>query len=380
MTIIVAGTIGRSGLGGQAWAVLQYLLGFRALGHDVYYLEDCGCTSSVWNWDTEEWTQELDFPAAYVRDSLERFGFKDHWVYRTDKQSAGMSIERLKQICAEADLLIMRGAPLWEWRSEYDRPKRRIFIDVDPGFTQFRIANRVKGFAEGIQRADKFFTIAQRFGAADCTAPTDGWTWHKVLPPVALGEWPFANDGSATHFTSVMRWQGGFNQVTFEHNGVKYGQKDVEFQQFIDLPRLTGQHFRIAMNGPDFLREHGWEVIPGEEATRTPEDYRRFITDSRAEFGVARNGYVQTRAGWFSDRSVCYLAAGRPVLIQDTGLSDWLPTGKGVVTFSNLDEAMRGVEEINRNYEQHRAAARKIAEEVFSAEKVLPGLIESAMQ
>jgi hypothetical protein len=380
MKILLSGTIGRSGLGGQAWASLQYLLGLRALGHDVYYLEDCGSTSSVWNWDTEEWTQEIDFPAAYVRNSLEPFGFKERWIYRTNTQAAGMSIERLQSLCGEADLLIMRGAPLWEWRSEYDRPTRRIFIDVDPGFTQFRIANKMKGFAEGIRRADRFFTIAQRFNAPDCTVPTEGWEWHKLLPPVVLSEWPFVNNPADTHFTSVMRWQGGFDQVIFEFNGVAYGQKDMEFKQFIELPRLTGQRFRIAINGPDLLLQHGWEVVPGERATRTPLDYWNFIRESRAEFGVARNGYVQSCAGWFSDRSVCYLASGLPVLVQDTGLSDWLPTGRGVVTFRTLDDAVRGVEAINSNYEEHRRAARQIAEDYFSADKVLTKLIDTAMQ
>ena len=377
MTIILAGGIGRSGLGGQAWAYLQYLIGFRELGHDIYYLEDCGETSSVWDWDKEEWTQELDFPAAYVRDCLEPFGFKEKWIYRTTAESAGMSLEKLRAVCARADLLIMRAIPLWDWRAEYDLPRRRIFIDVDPGFTQFQIAAGDKDFANAIRRAERLFTLGQRFGAQDCPVPVNGWDWHATRPPVALSQWSCVEDDSATHFSSVMRWQG-FDNVTFK--GVSYGQKDIEFQQFMDLPRLSSQRFRIAMNGPDFLVQHGWEIVPGEIVTRTPLAYQRFIQQSRGEFGVARNCYVRTRGGWFSDRSVCYLASGRPVLVQDTGAGDWLPLGQGIVAFENLAGALAGLEKINANYGQHRRAARQLAEEYFSTDKVLSRLLADAIK
>src|ERR1041384_1173101 len=134
MNIIVAGTIGRSGLGGQAWAVLQYLLGLRALGHDVFYLEDCGESSWAYNWHTNEWTAELDYPAAYVRDCLEPFGFAGHWIYRTNDGAFGMALHDFLEVCSKAELLIVRAVPLWVWREEYELPKRRAFIDVDPGF------------------------------------------------------------------------------------------------------------------------------------------------------------------------------------------------------------------------------------------------------
>ncbi len=376
MTIILAGGIGRSGLGGQAWAYLQYLLGLRALGHEVYYVEDCGETSWVWNWDTGEWTEDPTSPAAYVRDCLEPFGLKDKWVYRTNKASFGMSLERLREVCARADLLIMRAIPLWDWRSEYALPRRRIFIDVDPGFTQMNIAAGDKGLAEAISRCERRFTLGQRFGAPDCLIPDAGGPWLRTLPPVALSEWPWVNDTPGAPFTSIMRWDG-FQDAKYE--GKTYGQKDQEFSRFIDLPRQTSQRFRIALNGPETLAEYGWEIVPGEIATRTPQAYRQFIQQSRAEFGVAKHGYVRMRGGWFSDRSVCYLASGLPLLIQDNGLSDWLPVGEGVVTFQDMPGILRGIENINANYGRHRLAARGLAEEYFSTEKVLPALLAAAM-
>jgi hypothetical protein len=377
MTIILAGAIGRSGLGGQAWAYLQYLIGFRALGYEVYYLEDCGETSWVWNWDTGEWTEDPAFPATYVRECLEPFGFKDRWIYRTSAQSFGMSLNQLKAVCAQADLLVMRAIPLWDWRPEYALPKRRIFIDVDPGFTQMNIASGDTGLAAAIGRCDRLFTLGQRFGAADCLIPETGGPWLKTVPPVALSEWPCrAGSSPGTHFTSIMRWDG-FQDAKYD--GKTYGQKDQEFARFIDLPRQTRQKFRIALNGPETLAEYGWEIVPGEIATRTPQAYRQFIQQSRAEFGVAKQGYVKMRGGWFSDRSVCYLASGLPLLIQDTGLSDWLPVGEGVITFHDLPGILRGIEAINADYDRHRVAARRLAEEYFSTEKVLPALLQAAM-
>jgi hypothetical protein len=376
MTIILAGAIGRSGLGGQAWAYLQYLIGLRELGHEVFYLEDCGESSWAYDWEAGDGTFDLAYPASYVRDHLEPFGFKDRWIYRAGKESAGMPVADFQAVCAAADLLIMRAIPIWNWRKEYEGPRRRAFIDVDPGFTQRAIAGGDLGLSEAVRRCERVFTIGQRFGAPDCLCPTNGWNWIKTRPPVALSAWPCVEGGAATHFTSVMRWSAVHET---EPEDPVYGQKDQEFGRFIDLPRQTSQKFLLALIGPESLAEHGWELVPGQTATRTPDAYRQFIRQSRAEFGVAKQGYVKMRGGWFSDRSVCYLASGRPLLIQDTGLSDWLPVGDGVVTFQDLPGILRGIETINAGYEHHRRAARKLAEEYFSTDKVLPALLEAAM-
>jgi len=377
MIIIVSGTIGRSGLGGQAWATLQYLLGFRALGHDVYYLEDCGETTFVWDWEKKQWNYEMDYPAACVNACLSPFGLGDRWIYRTDAGSRGMTVRKIIELCAAADLLLLRAVPLWVWRAEYDHPRRRAFIDVDPGFTQISIANADKGFANGIARCEKRFTIGQRIGAEDCPIPKSGGPWLKTLPPVYLPEWPFMESpGSA--FTSVMRWQG-FREA--KYGGMSFGQRDQEFPKFIELPRRTSQPFRIALMGtdPENLTRHGWQVSPGEVVSRTPALYREFIQQSRAEFSVPKHGYVEARSGWFSDRSVCYLASGRPVLIEDTGLRDWLPASDGVVPFRTLKDAVTAVERVTSNYERCRRAARRLAEEVFATDRVLPAFLETAM-
>ncbi|MBD0347502.1 MAG: glycosyltransferase family 1 protein, partial [Coleofasciculus sp. Co-bin14] len=227
-------------------------------------------------------------------------------------------------------------------------------------------------------RCDRLFTIGQRIGFQDCLIPTNGRHWLKTLPPVALPYWPTSEDNDTAHFSSIMQWHS-YREVVYQ--GVTYGNKDKEFLKFIDIPQLTKQQFRIALSGgfPDELSQSGWDVIPGWIASFTPESYQKFVQASRAEFGVAKQGYVATKGGWFSDRSVCYLASGKPILVQDTALSDWLPIGEGILTFRDQQEAVKGVEAINADYKQHQYAARRLAEEYFDSDKVLSSLLEAAM-
>ncbi len=375
MIIILSGSIGRLPLGGHAWVDMQYMAGLREMGHEVFYTEECGEESWVYNWETEQLTTDLAYPSAYVRDCLQSLDMQDKWIYRAGEQSLGMSAEELRELCSRADLFIVRAVPLPRWRPEYMWPRRRIFIDADPGFTQISILNGHPELIDTIERCDRLFTIGQCIGEASCPIPTVGREWVKTVPPVSLTHWPVAEYNPAMHFTSIMQWRG-FRDVTYE--GIAYGQKDREFPKYVDLPMQTAQPFEIALigNPPQDLGKHGWRVIPGWLPSRTPESYRAYIQGSRAEFGVAKHGYVKMQGGWFSDRSVCYLASGRPVLVEDTGLADWLPVGEGVVTFRDVSTALCGIEAINANYDQHRRAARLLAEEYFSAERALPPLLE----
>lgn len=377
MIIIFASAIGRFPIGGNAWSDLQYLLGLRSLGHNVFYLEECGAQSWVYNWETEQLTTQLDYPTNYVSNCLKPLGFENQWIYRAGNSSVGMEVDKFKDICSQADLMIIRGSPISLWREEYVLPRRRIYIDADPGFTQINIASGHTELINTIQRCDHLFTIGQRIGAQDCLIPTNGRHWLKTLPPVALPYWPVIEDDNA-HFSSIMQWHS-YREVVYE--GVTYGNKDKEFLKFIDIPQLTKQSFRIALSGgfPNELSQYGWEILSGWVTSFTPDSYQKFVTESRAEFGVAKQGYVATKGGWFSDRSVCYLASGRPILVQDTGLSNWLPLGEGILTFCNQEEALNGIEAINADYERHRYAARRLAEEYFDSDKILSSLLEAAM-
>ena len=175
-----------------------------------------------------------------------------------------------------------------------------------------------------------------------------------------------------------MQWRS-YQDVVFQ--GVQYGNKDKEFPAFAGLPGLTAQPLRLALTGaaPDACSQHGWDVVVGWESSYSPDTYQTFVSTSRGEFAVAKHGYVATRGGWFSDRSVCYLASGRPVLVQDTGLGDWLPIGEGVLTFRDVTGAVEGIDAINSDYERHRRTARDVAERYFSTDRVLPTLLEEAL-
>jgi hypothetical protein len=377
LIIIVAGTIGRSVTGGQAWANLHYLLGLRALGHDVYYLEDVGQWSVSYDWQNECNTDSLDYPANYINRALAAHGFGEKWIYRTTDDSRGMSLARFYELCEDADLMLIRGVPMLVWRTEYDAPGQRAFIDVDPGFTQIRLANQEPAFVETVARCETLFTYGTRIGRADCTIPSVGRVWHPTVPPIDLSAWPALPLCKDAPLTMIVRWRGVYDVA---YNGVQYGQREKEFPKVLDLPRETGGRFQVALigEGRELLEKHGWEVVDGGQATRDLDAYRKIIAESSGEFGVAKNCYVDTRGGWFSDRSASFLAAGRPVVIQDTGISDWLPVGRGVLTFRSVGEATTAVAELTANYEWHALHARQIAETYFAATRVLGKLLNNA--
>lgn len=379
MIIVFSGLIAQSGLGGQAWAAMQYLVGLRDLGHEVYYLEDCGDgPAGVYHWDLEESVYDLDYPSAYLQSCLEPVGFGNRWIYRAGDECRGMPVHDFREACAEADLLIMRAASLWLWRKEYLRPRRRAFIDVDPVFTQISLANGDQALRACVSRCERHFTVGLRIGNPECDVPTAGIDWKPTAPPVALRYWPESDFSPVTHFTTVMRWRG-FHDAQYE--GRTFGQKDQEFPRFLDLPRRTSQPFRVALIGADPSRfsSQGWEVVSGVAASRSPQSYQSFIQRSRAEFCVPKQAYAATRSGWMSDRTVCYLASGRPALVGDTGIGELIPTGEGFLTFRSPVEAVTGIQAINADYDRHRRAARALAEEWFAADKVLPQFLEAAL-
>jgi hypothetical protein len=374
-TVVFSGTIGRLPLGGRAWIEMNYLAGLAALGHDVYYLEECGEGSWVYHWDDEELTTDLAYPAGFVRRALDRIGLADRWIYRAGEESEGMDAGEFKEVCADADVLLIRAVPLAWWRPEYSLPRRRVFVDADPGFTQMKLANGHSELTETVRRCERLFTVGQRLGEPGCGVPTNGRRWERTVPPVHLPLWPVRPPVADGPFTSVLQWSG-YGEVEFK--GRRYGDKAGQFRPYLDLPRRCERPFRVAATGvdPGKLSRHGWEVLEGWRACASPDDYQDFIARSRAEFSVAKHGYVETRAGWFSDRSACYLASGRPVVVQDTGL-DWLGDDGGMLRFSTPEQAVAAVESVDADYPRHATAARALAERVFAAERVLPALVEA---
>jgi hypothetical protein len=253
-----------------------------------------------------------------------------------------------------------------------------VFVDIDPGYPQMW---RELGLADMFAGHDRFVTIGENIGQEGCAIPDCGIDWITTPPPVALDAWAPEGAGGGRAFTTVATWRNHYGTVTFD--GVTYGSRVHEFRKFIELPRLVDAEFELALDiGAAEVRDLralescGWRLVDPRRVAGTPSAYRAYIQGSRAELCVAQNMYVATRSGWLSDRSLCYLAAGKPVLAQDTGFSARYPVGEGLIAFSTLEEAAAGVQEIERNYERHSRAARALAEEHFDAGKVLARLLE----
>jgi hypothetical protein len=254
-------------------------------------------------------------------------------------------------------------------------------VDIDPGFTQLW---HHQGLADvGIDAHDLHFTIGELIGTPGCPVPTDGIEWCPVKPPVVLSDWPAVSDPELDRFTTVASWRGPFGPI--EHAGHTYGLKVHEFRRFMELPLRSDLRFEIALDihpaddtDRQALIDAGWALVDPRAASGEPDAFRGYVQGSGAEFSVAQGVYVDTRCGWFSDRTTRYLASGRPALVQDTGFSELLPTGDGLVPFRTFEEAVAGAAEIAARYAEHCTAARRLAEEYFASDRVLARFCERA--
>ena len=356
--------------GGVTWCSLMYLLGLRDLGHDVLYIEDTG--ECVFDPDQNAVSTDPAYGTAYIHRALEPFGLGDRWSFvNYDGAYHGASRDAVRRWCEGADLFVNLSGGSWFWRDEYAAIPRKIFIDSDPVFTQLALAKGDAWYVDFFRRFDRLFTFGANIGTPACDVPVGGFTWHHTWQPVVTGLWETA-EPPGDRFTTVMTWRiESFTDVD--------GNKDREFLKVLDLPSRTPSRFELAVNGPqDLLRRHGWDTVDAMAVSRNLWDYRMFIRRSKAEFGVAKHAYVSRRSGWFSDRTECYLAAGRPAVVQDTGWSAHLPSDMGLVAFSSLEEAVDGLARVERDYPRHAEAASAIAREHFDAGRVLPRLLEVA--
>ena len=371
MRILLAGIVARHPFGGVAWCSLMYLIGLRALGHEVFYIEDTG--ECIYDADRNTISPDPSYGTRYLQATLEPFDLGDRWCFvNYDGTYHGRSREAVRTYCADADLFINLSGGAWFWRDEYARIRRRVFVDSDPVFTQLAIAKGVEWYVRFFRRFDHLFTFGANIGTPACDVPTGEFVWERTWQPVTTELWHTNAPPATDRFTTVMTWKTeSFADVD--------GNKDRAFLRFIDLPGRTTQRFQLAVNGPQsLLREHGWSPIEAMTVSRSPWDYRDFIQRSRAEFGVAKHAYAAHRSGWFSDRTACYLAAGRPAVVQDTGWTAHLPSGAGLIGFDSPDEAIDGLERLDADYAHHARRAREIAYDWFDASRVLPSFLDRA--
>lgn len=372
--IIITGYMIRHPVAGNLLAYFHYVLGLHRLGHEVMYLEESGWSYSCYDPETREWQDHPDTGLRIVKTLMAEYGLDIPvcYVNRETGKVEGAEWDEIKRMLSASDLLINIGGVCW--LTEFHLCRRRILIDLDPLFTQVDLFG-----AKLINDYHYHFSYGSNIGKPNCTIPTNDINWLPTVPPVVLEVWGEAFPAENAPFTTIGNWSA-YGGIIFD--GEHYGQKDEEFLRLINLPQYTAQTLELAISGASIevrkeLETTGWKVRDaGEEVSIDVQTYQNYILNSRGEFSAAKNAYVKTRSGWFSDRSVCYLAAGLPVILQNTGFSDWLPSGNGVLAFSSLEEAVSCIEKVNADYLTHRSAAREIAEKVFNYKVVLPRLVE----
>lgn len=389
-TIIVSGLACTYPLGGVAWDYLQYLHGFHKLGHDVYYLEDTG----GWAYDpfnvtfTEDYSYHIKYLTDYLTaldpDLAKRFCVRD-----PADNFHGLSREQLAQVVKRADVVFNISTTLW-LREEYQSIPVKVLIDSDPMYTQADIPRYLAGQAdekavkniEHMKMHNRFFSFAEGLGSPDCIIPQGVFDWRPTRQPIVLDCWKTERKPASEAFTTVLSWQP--KESGPEIDGVRYGGKNMEFAKFIDLPQKTAATLELALGQGrpprEMLMEKGWKLEDGFAKSTTPWLYREYIWDSFAEFSLAKNAYVASRSGWFSCRSACYLAAGRPCVVQDTGFSAFMPTGNGLFAFTTEQEALHAIEAVRSDWEKHSREARKFAEEWFDSDTVLAKLLADALE
>jgi len=378
LRIVVMGYVVRGPLAGPTWHHLQYVLGLCDLGHDVWYLEDSEDYPSCYDPERQEVGTDARYGLAYAARVFDRAGFGERWAYYDAHTGRwqGPAGERMRDIACNADVLLnVSGVnPVRPWLQGI---QSRVMIDTDPVFTQ------IDGIEDHAKRAralehDYFFTFGECFGRPGCSMPDDGLPWQPTRQPVVLRAWPAAPPRPDGLYTTVMLWD---SYDPREYKGQRYGMKAVSMEAVFDFPSRFGRRFELTLGGmtspTQRLLEAGWLLRDPIATTRDPWTYQQYMHGSKAEFSVAKHGYVASGSGWFSERSCGYLASGRPVVTQDTGFSAFLPVGDGLLAWRTPDAALAALAEVEAHYEHHCRAARELVEAHFDARTVLASLLDA---
>jgi hypothetical protein len=398
--------MGRTPLAGVAWQVLHYLEGFRRLGFDVYYIEDTG----DWPYDPEQntTTDDCRYAVNHIEQLMAWCGLSDRWAYRFAEQGGstfGLSESQVLRLFERADALVnLTGATVL--RAEHLHVPVRIYLETDPVLPQIEVANGNVFYIDLLKAHTHHFTYGENLGAPDCGVPVGSFDYHPTRQPVVIDWWkPATNPAINGTFsmsnpclTTIANWRQSGKDL--EWKGETYTwSKHYQFLKYVDLPCRTTQPLELALalhgnwekeekawlphhkddtEAIRLLTSHGWRIVNGLSLSINLLSYRDYITGSRGEFTVAKDQNVRLRSGWFSDRSACYLAGGRPVITQDTGFGKVFPTGEGLFAFNTMEDILAAFEAINSDYERHSQAARKLAAEHFSADRVLRKLLQDA--
>jgi hypothetical protein len=379
--IIVFGILFWYPLAGVTYQFLHYLIALRRLGYDPYYIEDSG----RWIYDPalNDLSPDATRNIEAVVPVLEANGFGNRWAFRgsyPEGRCYGMTDEQILTLYREADAFLnVTGAQ--EIRDEHRQCRRRVYVESDPFASQAKVANGDEPTIRALEAHDTHFTFGENIGQPDCTVPVERFDWQPTRQPVIMDLWEHSFSSAGAPYTTITTWHNKGKDV--EYKGERYyWTKDREFERFLDLPQRRTGPFELAVGVPDDVRrrldERGWRQRRSVDLSASVTGYRDYIQRSRAEFTVARDQYVRPRTGWFSDRSACYLAAGRPVITEDTGFGKFIPTGRGLFAFTTMDEVLAAIDAIESDYEGHCRAAREIAANYFGAERVVESLMSRA--
>jgi len=376
---IVSGALAnKPGNGGNAWTRLQWILGLRRLGYHVYFVEQIARETCV---DSRGHVAQFEDSrnCEYFRQVSRQFGLSEttSLIFEQGEAVVGLSLAKLSDVAQQADVLINISGHL-TLAAIKDPPRRKIYFDDDPGYTQFWHASG--NAAARVDGHDAYYTVGTCIGKPSCSVPTGGIDWKPTFPLVVLEQWPAATVPPTRGFTTVASWRGAYGRVQFA--GRSFGQKAHEFRKFSELPERTGQRFQIILDIHSaetsdiaLLERQGWQLADPAHAA-VSDYYRTYIQRSTAEFSVAQGIYVETLSGWFSDRTACYLASGRPALVQDTGFSQLLPVGEGLLAFHTIQDAVESVQRLMSSYQRHCRAAREFAVKYFDSDRVLGRILD----
>lgn len=382
-TAIVTGMIGTYPLGGVAWDYGQYAIGLERLGWEVFYLEDA--QTYFYDPTRQNYTEECSYSVRFLERALCALSpsLRNRWCLRDlSGRYHGMKESELKNALSRASLLLNVSGSV-ALRSEYLAIPAKALIDTDPGFNHFVNYPRWDARppdqrAGGYRDHDFWFTYAECLNRPACRLPDLGLAWHATRPPVISDLWQTSEPGG-TSWTTVLTWNNFRKPI--DYGGQSYGTKEMEFPRIERIPSLRPQLALEIATSPDApidtWRAKGWQVRDAYPVSVTHDDYRRYIQQSRGEFSVAKNLYTATHSGWFSCRSVCYLATGRPVVVQDTGFSEDIPTGEGLLSFQDEDGALAALDAVESNYARHARTAREVAAEYFDYRVVLGEMLST---
>jgi hypothetical protein len=379
--IVVLGLMGQYPFGGMAWQVLHHVIGFRRLGYETFYVENSG--APPYSPRLQSIATSADENIRFLQDSFRQFYLSEAWAYYDSltREWVGMKQSRVEELMEHADAIInLCGASLPE--SGERRKGCLVYIDTDPGLEQVKLAQGDRVSRDYIAAHNRHFTYGWNVGEADSLIPSGGIAWQKTHPPVVTDLWETSLASPLTTWRTIATYRNKGKDVVLDGETYHWS-KHPNFEKVVHLPSQTTECLELAVTFPDAnirdrFQRAGWQITDPYPVTKTASEYHRYIAGAKGEFSVEKDSYVLLNSGWISDRTVSFLAAGRPCIVQDTGFSRRIPCEAGLLTWRTIEEASEALARVGQDYDRHAEAARAVAREYFDASVLLPSILEAA--